>query len=292
MSIDYKKYKEFKNKDFKGRDMILPVNWYYQVKIDDVEIEKSWADLDNIFNTREDLLKDVLSNNSRSELKEIFKSLMSLMINNKKGLDFSSKDSDAEIEKAINRGKNRGAKYSINKINYIFATNDSFGLFKDGEMIWDMPKYLLLIEQMLHGQIVIVDREIINSEWFSNLDLSESEVRIYQQGQSFEDMLYRKTIDDTREIYVLGGEEVFKAGYYKVTDFWIAFVDKFSTDFDSFMSELPLYSLEVSECNTIDDETPFKMTHLYLPTTKTQPKWKVNRYKLTDEEIKKFKIKL
>lgn len=276
-------------KDKKGRDIVLSQREYFTVFDENIPVEKTWKDIEIISEEFANKLKEKYSFNY---LEKIFNDLFRLNVNTKKNKNkpkYAKSNWNNLIEKSIATSINKVDKRAQDEVNFVVTVDPLFSISVDKGVYYNGELHTRLVEQFAEAgpQIFIVDELMYNSEWFQGLDLGDSEIRLFTKDLNLKvplnvkkynkmnfDLIGRKK-GDKRNIYVLGGERVFKGLFKYVTDFYITFINDFESHGREYFTELPLHNLETVQCYVYDD---LNMSHLRKYKGR-QMKWKESNIK-------------
>ena len=193
------------------------------------------------------------------DFKEIvFKSIYSLYKRTQTG-ETKNKDIPERIDKAINRAFNKSIKNKKERINFLARIDEIFCLDSVDKFGAQNEIVNAIFEKLLKGNIVILDKDTylalpqkykkIEYRIVGNATMREVNPRNYKNVSIYSHPLSALKNDSEKEIFVIGGLELFEIYYTRVTDLF-------------FIKEETLYNgYEYFPDITINDFEPRESTH-------------------------------
>lgn len=264
---------------------------------ENVPVEKNWSDLKKIPQETINLLKKKYS---YKYLEKIFASLYKLDIKLKK--ESNKALIENEINKAVQKAVNKVNKNILNEVNFILSM-DPLNYISNSKGYFNSNLQKKLIESVADGNIIILDENMANSDWFKSLDLSKADdVRIYTPTNEYKtkkdnytiytsaNNILKRNLIDEREIFVLGGELIFKETYSKATDLYISYLEDWTEYGDECFTSIEYNSFETVQCYVYEKERT-NLSHLRKYKSR-ELKWKDSkiRYDVLNGISKKYKF--
>ena len=162
------------------------------------------------------------------DFKEIvFKSIYSLYKRTQTG-ETKNKDIPERIDKAINRAYNKSIKNKKERINFLARIDEIFCLDSVDKYGTYNEVVYNIFEKLLKGNIVILDQETYlalpqkhkKTEYrvIGNMRRTEINPQNYKNVNVYPNPLSALKNDTEKEIFVIGGLELFETYYTRVTD--------------------------------------------------------------------------
>lgn len=236
------------------------------------------------------------------ESESVFKSLYSLYdrtLQNKN----TSKRLEERIDDCFTRGIERAKRYKKERVNFVVSVDNLFSIGDSGTTPWKMKDDRKHLEELTDGGILVMgyntykrvghllansNREIRVLSKKHTKKTTNSNVIFYNSPK----LILEKKRADYREIFVIGGQQVFELLFNKVTDIYITFVDT-AIFGEATFPEIPFQYFETREVKSFTannrNEFDMKMCHLRKKGKKEIPVKKVKYMTETSKQLNKFK---
>ena len=207
------------------------------------------------------------------ESESVFKSLYSLYdrtLQNKN----SSRRLEDRIEACFLRGHEKAKKLKKDRINFVVAVDNLFTIGKENTIPWHQSSDLKHFKELTTDGIIVMgyntyksvgnlpDREIrvLTRKHFKE-EPNNSNVKFYYSPVS----ILEKKRGDYRELFVVGGQQIYETLFSKLTDLYITFVDT-NCDGDTYFPEIPFQYFETREIKSFvaDNKNEFDMKICHL----------------------------
>lgn len=233
------------------------------------------------------------------ESESVFKSLYSLYDRTMQNKN-TSKRLEERIDDCFTRGKERAKRLKKERINFVVAVDNLFCIGKDNTLPFKQKKDLQHFKELTDGNIIVMgyntfkdvgilpNREIrVLSRKHIN-DTHNPNVTFYTNPEK----ALEKKRGDYREIFVVGGAQIYEKLFNKMTDLYITFVDT-SVFGDAFFPEIPFNYFETREVKSYEadenNQYPIQICHLRRKGKKDLPVKKVKYMTETGKQLNKIK---
>lgn len=276
-------------KDRHNRNLINKNYESFSIYDNGVYIDKTWEDLSDYICTNQERDK-YITKYSQGQVKLIFDALYRA---DQKYADARMRvygDALADLKnKAVEKALKKYTKNNETKICGIVLFDSSTGIGKNNEPIFAQDM-ITLIEQETENSIVVLDELLYNSNWFKQLKLHNVELRIFTYSKKTINNvntytnnidILRKHPEDKREIYMLGGEHLFKLLCERLNALWFGYLEEYSEDNTDYFTELNWNVWGVDDVYNnckLDNNKKFTITKLFLLKTRKQ-EWKESKLK-------------
>lgn len=250
---------------------IFPQEGTYEIDGVFLKKEEAFERLRNYIG--EEQYKRLCNIEDMDESESVFNSLYSLYdrtLQNKN----SSRRLEDRIEACFQRGYEKAKKMKKERVNFVVAVDNLFAIGKDNMIPWHQSTDLKHFKELTTDGILVMGY----NTYLSVGNLPNREIRVltrkhYKEKPNNPNVKFyyspisilEKNRADYRELFVVGGQQIYETLFPKLTDLYITFVDT-NSDGDTYFPEIPFQYFETREVKAFNsdnkNEYNMKICHL------------------------------
>ena len=277
---------------------IFPQEGTYEIDGVFLKKEEAFERLRNYIG--EEQYKRLCNIEDMDESESVFNSLYSLYdrtLQNKN----SSRRLEDRIEACFQRGYEKAKKMKKERVNFVVAVDNLFAIGKDNMIPWHQSTDLKHFKELTTDGILVMGY----NTYLSVGNLPNREIRVltrkhYKEKPNNPNVKFyyspisilEKNRADYRELFVVGGQQIYETLFPKLTDLYITFVDT-NSDGDTYFSEIPFQYFETREVKAFNsdnkNEYNMKICHLRKKGKKELPVKQVKYRNQQSWQNKKYK---
>ena len=277
---------------------IFPQEGTYEIDGVFLKKEEAFERLRNYIG--EEQYKRLCNIEDMDESESVFNSLYSLYdrtLQNKN----SSRRLEDRIEACFQRGYEKAKKMKKERVNFVVAVDNLFAIGKDNMIPWHQSTDLKHFKELTTDGILVMGY----NTYLSVGNLPNREIRVltrkhYKEKPNNPNVKFyyspisilEKNRADYRELFVVGGQQIYETLFPKLTDLYITFVDT-NSDGDTYFPEIPFQYFETREVKAFNsdnkNEYNMKICHLRKKGKKELPVKQVKYRNQQSWQNKKYK---
>ena len=277
---------------------IFPQEGTYEIDGVFLKKEEAFERLRNYIG--EEQYKRLCNIEDMDESESVFNSLYSLYdrtLQNKN----SSRRLEDRIEACFQRGYEKAKKMKKERVNFVVAVDNLFAIGKDNMIPWHQSTDLKHFKELTTDEILVMGY----NTYLSVGNLPNREIRVltrkhYKEKPNNPNVKFyyspisilEKNRADYRELFVVGGQQIYETLFPKLTDLYITFVDT-NSDGDTYFPEIPFQYFETREVKAFNsdnkNEYNMKICHLRKKGKKELPVKQVKYRNQQSWQNKKYK---
>lgn len=277
---------------------IFPQEGTYEIDGVFLKKEEAFERLRNYIG--EEQYKRLCNIEDMDESESVFNSLYSLYdrtLQNKN----SSRRLEDRIEACFQRGYKKAKKMKKERVNFVVAVDNLFAIGKDNMIPWHQSTDLKHFKELTTDGILVMGY----NTYLSVGNLPNREIRVltrehYKEKPNNPNVKFyyspisilEKNRADYRELFVVGGQQIYEILFPKLTDLYITFVDT-NSDGDTYFPEIPFQYFETREVKAFNsdnkNEYNMKICHLRKKGKKELPVKQVKYRNQQSWQNKKYK---
>ena len=238
---------------------IFPQEGTYEIDGVFLKKEEAFERLRNYIG--EEQYKRLCNIEDMDESESVFNSLYSLYdrtLQNKN----SSRRLEDRIEACFQRGYEKAKKMKKERVNFVVAVDNLFAIGKDNMIPWHQSTDLKHFKELTTDGILVMGY----NTYLSVGNLPNREIRVltrkhYKEKPNNPNVKFyyspisilEKNRADYRELFVVGGQQIYETLFPKLTDLYITFVDT-NSDGDTYFPEIPFQYFETREVKAFNSD--------------------------------------
>ena len=277
---------------------IFPQEGTYEIDGVFLKKEEAFERLRNYIG--EEQYKRLCNIEDMDESESVFNSLYSLYDRTLQNKNSSRRLEDI-IESCFQRGHEKAKKMKKERVNFVVAVDNLFAIGKDNMIPWHQSTDLKHFKELTTDGILVMGY----NTYLSVGNLPNREIRVltrkhYKEKPNNPNVKFyyspisilEKNRADYRELFVVGGQQIYETLFPKLTDLYITFVDT-NSDGDTYFPEIPFQYFETREVKAFNsdnkNEYNMKICHLRKKGKKELPVKQVKYRNQQSWQNKKYK---